>query len=305
MKTRILAASLVLGLGLLFVSFAQGPGSSAKSNAGDEEAIRKAMAAYTEAYNKGDLEGVLGLWAPEAEFITEAGKVIRGREALTALFKKNFAENKGSTIKLTSKSIRFLKPDVAMQDSIVQLTLADKSVDSGPYAAVWTKTDGKWLLASVRDLPGDVPAGPTNYDNLKQLDWLIGDWTSEGKESVVDTSCRWDKNQNFLLMEQTIHLKNDNPLTITQIIGWDPSQQQIRSWVFDSRGGFGEALWSRRGNQWDLAATGVLSDGRTASSINSWKYIDDQTCQWESTDRQIDSKPVPDVRVKFVKKAGK
>jgi hypothetical protein len=54
-----------------------------------------------------------------------------------------------------------------------------------------------------------------------------------------------------------------------------------------------------------LAASGVLSDGRIASSQNSWKYIDDQTGEWEATNRQIDSKPVPDVKIKFVKKAVK
>jgi uncharacterized protein (TIGR02246 family) len=307
MKSRILAASLVLGLGFLFAAaFAQGPGSAGKSTAGDEEAIRKAMAAYTTAFNKGDLDGLMALWSADGEFVTEEGKVIRGKEALTSLFKKGFADNKGTTIKINSKSIRFLRPDVAVQDAIVFQTSADKTVDNGPYTSIWFKTDGKWLLGSVRDLPGDAAAnGPSNYDNLKQLEWLIGDWTSEGKNTVVDMTCKWDKNQNFLMMEQTINLKNDNPLSITQIIGWDPLQQQIRSWLFDSRGGFGEALWTRRGNQWDLAASGVLSDARPTSSLNSWKFIDDNACEWEATERQIDSKPVPDVKVKFVKKTAK
>jgi uncharacterized protein (TIGR02246 family) len=203
MKMRIIAASLVLGLGLLFaVTLAQGPGSAAKSTAGDEEAIRKAMAAYSAAYNKGDLDGIMALWSPEGEFISEDGKVTRGKEALSALFQKGFTDNKGSTIKLTSKSIRFLKPDVAIQDAVVQLTSPDKPADNGPYTTFWTKTDGKWLLASVRDLPGDAPpGGPSNYDNLKQLEWLVGDWTSEGKNTPVDMSCKWDKNQNFLYME--------------------------------------------------------------------------------------------------------
>jgi uncharacterized protein (TIGR02246 family) len=307
MKTRILAASLVLGLGLIFAAtFAQGPGTGAKSVAGDEEGIRKAMAAYTAAYNKGDLEAIMALWSPDGEFISEDGKVTRGKEALSALFKRGFTDNKGATIKLTSKSIRFLKPDVAIQDASVQLTSPDKSVDKGPYTSIWTKSDGNWLLASVRDLPGDSTAnGPSNYENLKQIEWLIGDWSSEGKNTSVDMNCKWDKNQNFLIMEQTINLKDSNPMTVMQIIGWDPSQQQLRSWFFDSRGGFGEALWSRRGNQWDMSATGVLSDGRIASSMNSWKFVDDQTSEWQAIDRQIDSKPVPDVKIKFVKKGAK
>ena len=32
-------------------------------------------------------------------------------------------------------------------------------------------------------------------------------------------------------------------MTVTQRIGWDPAAKQIRSWEFDSEGGFGEGTW--------------------------------------------------------------
>ncbi|HEY1858728.1 MAG TPA: nuclear transport factor 2 family protein, partial [Gemmataceae bacterium] len=229
----------------------------------------------------------------------------RGRDAIAAQTKRSFTEHKGLSIKLTNKTIRFVKPDVALQDGIVTMTAQDKPSDTGPFMSVWTKIDGKWLLASVRDLPDEAPAAGTNYSALKQLEWLVGEWTGEEKETSVAMSIRWDKNQNFLVIEQAIKMKGDNSLTLTQIIGWDPSNQQIRSWVFDSRGGFGEAFWTRQGNEWELQVAGVLSDGRTTSSLNSWKYIDDHTAEWQSTQRQVDSQPMPDVKMKYVKKDAK
>ena len=54
----------------------------------------------------------------------------------------------------------------------------------------------------------------------------------------------------------------------SQRIGWDPSAKRLRSWVFDSEGGFGEGVWSKSGNQWIAKMTGVTSDGKTASSTN-------------------------------------
>jgi uncharacterized protein (TIGR02246 family) len=277
---------------------ADAPKDSAKK---EEQAIRSAVQAYEAAFNKGDLDAVTAFWAPDAEFISEDGKVTRGRDAIAALTKHSFTVHKGLTIKLTHKSIRFVKPDVALQDGVVTLSAQDKPADSASCTVVWTKTDGKWLLASVRDLPDLAPAAGSNYSALKQLEWLVGEWTGETKDTSVSLYFRWDKNQNFLMMEQTIKT-GDNTLSLTQVIGWDASNQQIRSWIFDSRGGFGEAFWTRQGNEWENQAAGVVSDGRTTSSLNSWKYIDDHTAEWQSTQRQIDSQPMPDLKWRYTKK---
>jgi hypothetical protein len=39
-----------------------------------------------------------------------------------------------------------------------------------------------------------------------------------------------------------------------EIIGWDPDRQQIRSWIFDSNGGFGESTWANDGEHWLIQA---------------------------------------------------
>jgi len=303
MKTRTwIAGGVVVALGVAFtlVNF-HGSTDAADPPKNDEQSILKAMQAYEAAFNKGDVDAIMTFWAADAEFISDDGKATRGRDAIAAQTKRAITEHKGLTVKLTNKSIRFIKPDVALQDGIVTLSAQDKPADSGPFTSVWSKTDGKWLLVSVRDLPDEMPTAGTNYSALKQLEWMVGEWTAQEKDVSVDMTVRWDKNQNFLLLENTIKLKGEN-LSITQFIGWDPSQQQIRSWIFDSRGGFGETFWTRQGNQWEGVAAGVLSDGRPTSSLNTWKYIDDHIAEWQSTQRQVDSQPMPDVKMKYVKK---
>jgi uncharacterized protein (TIGR02246 family) len=310
MRTRTALALLgtVLCLGGVLVFARRGAadppaaGGGARPAAGDQDAIRTALQGYVAAFNKGDLDGLMAYWSADPEFITEAGESSRGREALAALFKTTFAEQKGATMKITVKSIRFVRPDVALQDGLVTMTAADGTADRGPYTAVWTKADGKWLLARVQDLPGEAPPPAASaYERLKQLDWLVGDWESEGKHTPVTFSCKWSRGQSFLVIDETIHLHDQEPMTLTEYIGWDPLQQRVRSWVFDSRGGFGEGQWSRSGNRWAVASTGVLSDGRRASSTSTWTYVDAKTCQWDSVDREIDSRPAPDVRVKYVR----
>ena len=161
-------------------------------------------------------------------------------------------------------------------------------------------------LLSVRDLsdPADADTNPSAVQ-LRQLDWLVGEWRSQDKETVITISCRWTQKQSFLLIEQAVRVKGEEVLSLTQVIGWDPVREQFRSWVFDSAGGFGQGLWERRGNEWVVSAEGVRSDGQEASGTNSWHFIDANTFEWSATDREIGGEPAPDVKVRYTRQAGK
>jgi hypothetical protein len=80
-----------------------------------------------------------------------------------------------------------------------------------------------------------------------------------------------------------------------QIIGWDPVAKQIRSWVFDSDGGFGQATWNKKEDQWFIQQKGVLADGRQASSVNIIRYVDENTCTIQSVNRTVDNELLPNV----------
>ena len=80
----------------------------------------------------------------------------------------------------------------------------------------------------------------------------------------------------------------------SQLIGWDPRLKQIRSWVFDSDGGFSEALWSRDGDRWVIKSIGVVKDGRAASATNILTRVNRDTIRWTSVDRTIGSEVLPD-----------
>jgi uncharacterized protein (TIGR02246 family) len=305
MRKCIIGAVFVGALGVgLTLAFAQKPGAPAVS--ADEEAIRKTIDAYIVAYNKGDVETVMGFWADGAEFVAEDGVATRGKEAITALFRKGLAEHKGRTLQVKVGSLRLLRPGLAMLDGTAVVKNPDGDNDTSPFTVVWTRTEGKWQILSLRDLPdtAEVEANPSAAQ-LRQLDWLLGEWRYEDKETVVTLSCRWTQKQSFLLIEQAVKIKGEEVLSLTQVIGWDPLQQQFRSWVFDSAGGFGEGLWERHGNEWQVAAQGARSDGRAASGVNSWRYVDGNSFEWAATDREIDGEPAPDVKVRYTRRTGK
>src|SRR5205085_2075266 len=100
---------------------------------------------------------------------------------------------------------------------------------------------------------------------LKQLQWMVGDWQAE--KGGVTVSVRWALNRAFLLQEYKAK-DGDGELTVTQLVGFDPLTDRIKSWTFDSRGGYGEGLWSRDGNAWVIEAAGVLPGGQTGTARN-------------------------------------
>src|SRR5262249_35019608 len=127
----------------------------------DEQAIRKAGAAYLEARNKGDLSAMSGFWTPDADYIDESGKVTRGKEAITELLKKGLAESKGSKVTGKIHSLKFLRPEVVMVDGTLEYTAPDGARESNRYAVVWVKSGDRWLVSSARDLPAEVADVPS------------------------------------------------------------------------------------------------------------------------------------------------
>lgn len=291
----------IIGVVGIFVAVGLTSAQPPRGSAADEKAIRKAAEGYATAFNKGDIDGVMAQWAADADYVDESGKSYKGRAAIAALFKQQHGNLKGHKLKIQVKTLRFVSPEVAIQDGVVEMTSPVGAVDSSRYTAVLVKSSGNWLLSSVRDFPNESET-TSPAAQLKQLEWLVGDWGHEDKSVQVRVSCRWIMNKNFLHLEYEVKPKDGEETTVSQWVGWDPLNGRIKSWFIDSHGGHGEGAWSRKGNTWTIAATGVLADGRQASATNAWKMIDDKTCLWQSLDRQVDGQPLPDVEVKFVRK---
>jgi uncharacterized protein (TIGR02246 family) len=265
--------------------------------------IQAAVDACTTAFNKRDLDGLLAYYAADADYLDQEGKQHKGKADLADFFKRSLDDLNDQKLKTTITSLRFVRPDVAIVDGKADFTGPDGASDSGLFTAVWTKTDGKWLLSSVHDLPEPPTASDDADGQLQRLAWLVGDWTHEDPTFSVQVSGRWTLNKRFLFVEYIAKGKENDDLTVMQYFGWDPVDGVIRAWFFDSQGGYGGGDWVRDGNTWSANWNGVLSGGRTASSVSSLKYLDHKSFVFRSVDREIDGLPMDDVEAKFVRKA--
>lgn len=277
-------------------------GSMARAEDNPEaKAIDQAIAAYTKAYNAADINALAALWAPDCDFVDHRGRRYSGRDEITALFRKALVDGRGYQIKMTVSARRFLKPDLAMDDGVLELSEPSGEKETGRYVTLWTKSDGKWLVQSVRDMPSDPEKKAGGQNPLNDLQFLVGEWTQEGSSDSITISCDWKVPGKFLVQNFKVK-SNDSTYDVVVWIGWDPVERKVRSWYFDSTGGFGEATWQQRGNAWRAATLGILADGQTSTSTSEWIPAEGNALVWKSIGVEVEGQPVADTEVKYSRK---
>lgn len=264
----------------------------------DVAAIRKTVASYVEAFNKGDAKAVASHWNEKGEWISPSGQRFQGRTAIEAEMKSYFTESKGGQrIEISNSNVRLLAATVGIEEGTASVIQAGGGPNETSYIAIHIKKNGQWKLDSVREttIPPVQPIASSNYEHLKDLEWMIGTWVDGDKQSSIETTCNWIKNKNYMMRTFTVKLEGRVEMEGTQIIGWDASEKRIRTWIFDSNGGFGEGEWTKNGNQWSIKASHVLQNGDKASSINIITIVDSNSFTWQSVGREINGELLPNI----------
>jgi uncharacterized protein (TIGR02246 family) len=259
----------------------------------DAAAIIQAIDSYVEAYNRGDARAVADHWSETGEWVSPSGRKVAGRAAIRAEMETMFDEQPGVTLSVDRPSLRFLAAGVAVEEGTVHVVRPNEDESDSTYVAIHVKRGGRWKLDSVREtsLPDAEPASA----DLGQLEWLVGRWSDQSPDSVVEANVVWTRNKKFLNWTFKLSVPGMDDLEGTQVIGWDPAAGTIRSWMFDSDGGFGGGTWTRGGNQWIVKFSQVLPDGRAASATNIYTRVNDDTYTWQSTNRAVDGQSLPDI----------
>ncbi len=287
---RLFAGLLVLfGVPLCRVPAAESDQAAA------EAAIRKMVEAYVEAFNKHDAEALSGYWSQDAVYLDrETGEEVAGRAEIAKRFAKLFKEQPDFKLAVATESIRFISPTVAIEQGTSTETSAKGKSEEVPYSAVYVKRDGQWLLDRVTDQEKEAPS---HYEQLKVLEWMIGRWVDKDDDdnATIETDCNWTKNRNFITRSYTITVGDEIELSGMQIVGWDPAAKSIRSWTFDSDGGFAEATWEQKADRWYIRNKGVLADGRKATMTNVIKKIDDNSFTWQTIERTAVGDLLPNI----------
>lgn len=306
MKTKFAIAGVLVSVGAFVALFhsgfhASGQPTGDKVNP-EEASIRATIGMYTAALKNGDLKGILAFWTADADFVDVAGEHHKGKDAIGKLFEQNLKDLQQGKSTIKVDTIRFLSGDVAVLHGAVEFTHAGGDVEHNRFSSTWVKRGGNWLIASVRDLP--EAAAEAGERGMKALQFLVGDWTAEEKTVSVKLNVKLGMGEKFAFMNYDIK-KGKESLNVLQIVGYDPVDGALRSWTFDSRGGFGDGLWVKDGNVWIGDMVGVLPTGQVGSATHSIRVDGPNAITFQSFNREVDGQAVPDHELKYTRVAAK
>ncbi len=123
------------------------------TRAADEAAIRSISPNWFKAYNAGDVNGVVALYAEDAVVNAPNAPAARGHDAIREFLTKDIAGSRAAGITLIAGPTT----DAAVSGDLGwewgTFTVTDKSgatVDRGKYVTVYGRKDGKWQI--IRDI---------------------------------------------------------------------------------------------------------------------------------------------------------
>lgn len=125
----------------------------------DEEAIKKVLTNFTDAWNKHDAIAFANIFAKDADFTNVAGKSAHGRDQIEKHHEPGFKTKwKDSYQTIIQHKIRFIKQDVAAVDAWWELTGIkgpegqDMPTRKGLLNFIMTRNEGKWLITVMHNM---------------------------------------------------------------------------------------------------------------------------------------------------------
>ena len=281
------------------VAWAQGDQTKADSQPGEQQILALAEQ-FVSAFNAHQIDTLVELYAENAEVMHRDGTRLSGREQIRESFEEFFASSPEATLGVRMESLRLLTPELALEEGTA--TIFENGSDASyvsRYVMIHAHRNGEWKIAASKTTE---EADLSSESELDQLDWMLGEWMDEGESTSIKWSCKRTDDGKYLVRSYDVVLDDGRAMSGVQRIGWDPVRERIRSWAFDSEGGFVEATWSRVGDVWINKASGYLADGTIVSSTNHVIPIREDRYLLRSIERLAGDESVDDVEAVVVRR---
>lgn len=260
----------------------------------EQKEIEESTRSFEKIYNEHNAEKLGSFWTEKGTFFNlTTSETLQGREEIVKNFQEQFKSEDKVQINIVIDSINVDNPEYPVEQGVAKFLLDKEVVDQIPFVAEYVKENDKWMLQKLS--ASDFEPTISHYIHLKELAWLEGNWEDQDENIDVTYTFSWDANKNFLTQEFTLNVLESPELQGRQIIGWDPVKKKIRSWIFDSDGGFGRCYWNHEGNKWYVSCLYTLSDGKQSSSTHVYTKVNEDTYTFASTDREISGKFLPSI----------
>ena len=267
--------------------------------------LQKAAADFVTAYNNKDSDAIAALFTEDGEMTDITGKdLTSGREQIKGRYEEIFSGD-SAAMAIEVDSVRIVAPNLAIEDGTVHLTPSgDENAPprSTTYTAVLAKNaTGAWQIASTRSL-SDATDATGQLADLAEV--IKGEWTSRSSDGVqLDIAFGWDPTGKFLAGETLTTTADTEPQSGNIRIGWNAARKSIVSWIFDSKGGATQGVWTPTAEGWMIRAEGTTADGETITASQELTTEGNDTLIWAATNRVVDGEKQPDTTLRIVRQA--
>lgn len=275
------------------------PGTSREH---DRQAIAKLTEDIVRAFGRRDAAAMAAHWTEQGEYTQDGGPPIRGRAEIQEGYAEFFRTIQGEPkVDVHLDAVRFPSADVAL----VEATLRRRNeggevVASARQDVVLVRERDRWRLAVVREWDRDVRPS----SSLKDLEWLVGTWHAATADREASITYAWDEHKAFIRGNFTVKEGTKVIESGTETIGRDNSDGVIRTWLFQSDGGFAGGVLTREGAAWSLDVHAVRADGSRLTGTVMYVPVDPQTFTWQAVNQTVDGEAVADTPpIKVTKRA--
>ena len=188
----------------------------------ERSAILTLLTQLETGFSEGDAKGLASHWKENGEFVGPTGARADGRENIEKHFQAAFAARKQAVkLQIHLNHLQLVSDGLALVEATAEVRPAVASGGVPVTAFVLVKQGGHWLIANARETVAHLPP-PRNP--LKEIEWLVGNWSSETSNAGITLSvvCNWAANRAFLIRKFKVEGKGTFLHGGTEMIGWDP-----------------------------------------------------------------------------------
>ena len=194
------ALAVVIAIGAAVLASGQ-QAPTAAAPGGDQQAVGQVSQEFVKAFNAGKAEEIAGLFHGGAELIDDAGNRPQGRRRDQGRLRPLLREVSRGDVDHDRRLRLDGRPVAGDRGG------PTGGVDEGRPGVrglALHAGDDEAAKASGRSRPAARWRTTTSlspHDRLQPLAWLVGDWVDEGSDAVVQISCKWSEDKNYLLVD--------------------------------------------------------------------------------------------------------
>ena len=259
--------------------------------------LKKASAAYAEAFTKGDFAALADQWTTRAELV-EGGTRLEGREAIVESIKLWRARHPQATLAIELSDVELVADPIARVEGVMRFTNkpGDKPLESR-FTGLRVKEGSVWRLAESRVTPAHVAA-------LDDLDWMLGTWQADVADRATIEITYEKSLGGYCIVGKTKIMPKPGKATLLpngiealEVIHADRDAGLIRAWVFDSTGAKAEGFFEFDGTSFEKVMSGTPSDA-VRGRVATWVQVISPSGEGKATthmiERRIDGVDLPD-----------